>query len=319
MDLAAEIKKLSDRLMMLSSINTELRNYNDKVVIDSTTTTVPPTTKPKPTKSTDSNETNLKKTSTNKSETKLKSTTDATKVTKKKLKTNNTTIGNSIININSDSLPSIRKSTFKRSSSVITNGSSSSKTDNSLSERLKLLDETPNLSQKFDLTRNGGNITTTKTTSSSIKSSTTQTTSSKLNNSETTSNNVMSSTNGSAASSAPWPITTKRTKFRITQMSRDVPMYSPNTHQTVFLDEESVNTTKDCLLQLLEKYNQTDNNRSYTSLGMMGRHQSISDGFGISDNLEYRSMNSLNYFFQRHANAGTTVKSIQAQIESKNK
>lgn len=313
MDLAAEIKKLSDRLMMLSSINNDLSTYNDKVVGESNGTSS--SSKPKKsatkTNNTDGKESSSKLASKKTTEAKAKS--DQPKTTKKsKITTNGTTNGTAGISETTNA----KKTTFKRSSSVATTNSST-KADSILSERLKLLDETPSLSQKFDETRNG--VTT---ASSSSKSSTIHR-NSKLSSTSTTTTTTTasSSTNGGTenATSAPWPVTTKRTKFRITQMSRDVPMYSPNTHQTVFLDEEAVNTTKDCLLHLLEKYNQTDNNRSYTSLGLMGRHQSISDGFGISDNLEYRSMNSLNYFFQRHATAGTTVKQIQAQIESKNK
>lgn len=319
MDLAAEIKKLSDRLMMLSSINTELSTYNDKIDGESNGSDKTNSCSSKPSKSATTNNTigkeSISKSASKKTtETKMKS--DQPKTTKKS-KVTATTNGsmngtNGTVSISETTTTATKKTTFKRSSSVATTNGST-KTDSMLSERLKLLDETPSLSQKFDGNRNG------VTTASSSKSSTIHR-NSKLG-STTATTTVSSSTNGNGenAASAPWPITTKRTKFRITQMSRDVPMYSPNTHQTVFLDEEAVTTTKDCLLHLLEKYNQTDNNRSYTSLGLMGRHQSISDGFGISDNLEYRSMNSLNFFFQRHANAGTTVKQIQAQIESKNK
>ncbi|KAM8711075.1 hypothetical protein ACLKA7_000239 [Drosophila subpalustris] len=104
----------------------------------------------------------------------------------------------------------------------------------------------------------------------------------------------------------------RRAKFRINQMSRDVPIGLPDTHQTVNL-EEAANTTKDCLLHLLEKYNETKMRNP------VGRHQSISVDWHISDNLEYRSMSSINAFFQRHGHSsgGQHVRHIQAQLEEK--
>lgn len=115
--------------------------------------------------------------------------------------------------------------------------------------------------------------------------------------------------NGCGHRSVPWPVTNRRTKFHISQMSCDVPVSSPDSHQTVFL-EVAAHTTKGCLLHLLEKYN----GRGPRILGNIGRHQSISVGYGISDNLEYRSMNSLNAFFKRNVHGGNAVRQIQTRI-----
>lgn len=303
-NLAAEIKKLSERLMMLSSINSDLNNYNEKVEmslaqIPSTNVTAVGQPENKPKESEKSAP--IKKADKPKID-------SGVKTAMKKLKNGNVS-SNSLESPKETSGSVVKKSTFNRSSSVITNStfksSSTANEDGALSERLKLLDETPKLSKKLLKTESIENRTNTLKTAMITTSTTT----------------TVKSSGGcgggvGTVGGAPWPITTKRTKFRVTQMSRDVPMNSPNTHQTVFL-EEAVTTTKDCLLHLLEKYNDTES-RAHTSLGTMGRHQSISEGYGISDNLEYRSMNSLNFFFQRHANSGKQVKQIQAQIESKN-
>ncbi|XP_055372611.1 5'-AMP-activated serine/threonine-protein kinase catalytic subunit alpha [Condylostylus longicornis] len=117
----------------------------------------------------------------------------------------------------------------------------------------------------------------------------------------------------------PWAMhTKKRTKFRINETSRDVPIGSPNKHQTYNL-EEAATQTKDCLLHLLEKYNDTKGKSSMsTGGGHSGRHQSISVDWSFSQNLENQTMSSINTFFQRHAIAGGTVRNIQAQLESKN-
>lgn len=188
---------------------------------------------------------------------------------------------------------------FLRSKSVLsTNHYSSTKSRafsvvNDLTERLKELDETPFLSRRMV---------------SSRRSST------------STENICTNRLNGYAReshvsfrtqTSVPWPITSNRTKYRVNKMSRDVPIGSPDSHQEVYL-KNAAKTTKDCLLHLLEKYN----GRTSRNLSNIGRHQSISVGFGISDNLEYRSMNSLNAFFQRHVHGGSNVKEIQARIQS---
>lgn len=55
-------------------------------------------------------------------------------------------------------------------------------------------------------------------------------------------------------SQPPWMLKCKRTKFRMTELSRDVPQNAPDSHKTIFIEEAATNT-KDCLLQLLDKYN----------------------------------------------------------------
>lgn len=55
-------------------------------------------------------------------------------------------------------------------------------------------------------------------------------------------------------SQPPWMLKCKRTKFRMTELSRDVPQNAPESHKNIRI-EEAANSTKDCLLQLLEKYN----------------------------------------------------------------
>ncbi|KAH8270757.1 hypothetical protein KR018_000205, partial [Drosophila ironensis] len=145
------------------------------------------------------------------------------------------------------------------------------------------------------------------TTSQHVQRSSTSTTSSKIISSSSTSSTTTGSSNQISHESA----SSRRAKFRINQMSRDVPVGLPDTHQTVNL-EEAANTTKDCLLHLLEKYNET------RSRNPMGRHQSISVDWHVSDNLEYRSMSSINAFFQRHnSGGGQNIRHIQAQLEEK--
>ncbi len=300
LNLADEIKKLSERLMMLSSINTDLNEYNEALTNGEKTKEKTPepmkkiekeiaVDKPRPSKIEDS---------------------DKLKTVDNKSKYSDKFIRSSSITNDSETSSTSKFSRFTRASSVVSSSSSSSYNKhmtNGLSERLKSLDETPNLLHRLG---NSRNTSSSMSTSSRNSNSRTTTTSSK--SSYSTSNY----TNNSSIGSAPWPVTNKRTKFRISQMSRDVPIGSPYTHQTVFL-EEAVNTTKDCLLHLLDKYNESDARTAYSN---QGRHQSIAGGYGLSDNLEYRSMNTLNHFFQRHASAGgSTVKQIQARIESKRK
>lgn len=211
-----------------------------------------------------------------------------------------------------------RNSTFIRSKSVLPNSSySSSKLRassvvNDLTERLKSLDDTPSLLKKIGNTRNSlENLTINRTKARNNNNLANSCFNRELPNSTTANQNYIST---SISPSLPWSITNRRAKFRITQMSRDVPIGSPDSHQTVFLDE-AAHTTKDCLLHLLEKYN----GNTKRNLSSIGRHQSISVGYGISDNLEYRSINSLNAFFKRNAHGGSNVKQIQARIESKHK
>lgn len=197
-------------------------------------------------------------------------------------------------------------SRFMRSSSVINNSSSSSssytkfsssftKKSNSFSEKVnKALDETMKLSSnKLNGLHRSDSIPISRKSSFSSEFS----------------NNDFGT--------APWPVSNRRTKFRLTELSRDVPIGSPNTHQNIFM-EEAANATKDCLLHLLERYS----DREETAAISNGRHQSISVdwGMGISDNMEHRSMNSINAFFHRNSsNVGSSVKKLQSQIEAKNK
>ncbi|GAB0086178.1 death-associated protein kinase related [Sergentomyia squamirostris] len=117
----------------------------------------------------------------------------------------------------------------------------------------------------------------------------------------------------------PWSVGNKRTKFRMTQFSRDVPVGSPHQHQPIYI-EEAANTTKDCLLHLLEKYSGVSECRT-PSMSTLGRHQSFSCAWGVEEDLEKRSMNSINTFFQRHAShvGRSSVKQIQENIEGKGK
>lgn len=102
---------------------------------------------------------------------------------------------------------------------------------------------------------------------------------------------------------------TKRMKFKVNQMSRDVPVGQPDTHQTVNL-EEAANATKDCLLHLLDKYNEKKTRNP------LGRHQSFSVDWNSSNNLQYRSMSSINAFFQRQnvGAGGRNIRQLQAQL-----
>ena len=337
-NLADEIKKLSERLMMLSSINNDLNSYNESLTTDNNnniaslkTLAVVPESNGKDI-SRDEQETNLNnKTFTEKElsnrEKKIFKDKPAIKEKPAELvknlrnKKSDESFFSWSITINSDGSKSSnilnnnnnRTSRFSRAISMVSSTSTSSRTYESngsthydrlsnggLSERLKFLDETPTLSQKLENARK---------ISENISISRGKNYRSKFEEI------IQSTSPPSIHGSAPWPVTNRRTKFRITQLSRDVPIGSPDKHRTVFL-EEAVTTTKDCLLHLLDKYNENDTRAAYSS---MGRHQSMSNGVSLTDNLEYRSMNSLNYFFQRHATAGQTVKQMQAQLESKRK
>lgn len=285
MNLAEEIKKLSDRLLMLSCINNDLIDYNDRMSEKTVTTTAADNINsvnenPKP---------------------------PLEKIEKSELLKN---MKNAVLNENFSKSIKISESTkasvFMRSKNVHSNSSDvspiqtpSKSVVSDLTKRLKSLDETPSL---FKEMLNVSNVLEKQPINNvSVATSTGK-------------NSQQASPFNNQHKSAPWSVTNRRTKFRITQLSRDVPIGSPDSHQTIFL-EEAANTTKDCLLHLLEKYN---GNESRSSNGIR-RHQSISVGFGIADNLEYHSMNSINAFFKRNAfqQNGTEVKRIQARIESK--
>lgn len=276
-NLAEEIKKLSDRLLILSSINDELQEFNKRFDEN---------TKSK-TSSIDS------KTQTKRSE--------------------------MMKNIKNSSFSSSTK-TEKITSHLVHSKSLMSETEqhkesktttttvvNDLQERLKTLDEIPSVFKKVvNATKFPEMAHETISNSFGDFLNTTSSTA-------TDSANTSGSTSPCALGSVPWTITNRRTKFRVTQLSRDVPIGSPDSHQTIFL-EEAANTTKDCLLQLLDKYNGKE-----TRTCTIRRHQSIAGGHGMSDNLEYHSMNSINAFFKRNVfqQNGTTVRKLKARIESK--
>lgn len=94
----------------------------------------------------------------------------------------------------------------------------------------------------------------------------------------------------------PWAVTNRRNKFRINQMSRDVPIRSLDSHQKVFL-EGTAHSNQDSILHLLDKYN--------------GR------GARLSDNLESRSMNTLNTFFKQNVHGSGAIRQIQARITNR--
>uniref|UniRef100_T1GA46 Uncharacterized protein n=1 Tax=Megaselia scalaris TaxID=36166 RepID=T1GA46_MEGSC len=123
------------------------------------------------------------------------------------------------------------------------------------------------------------------------------------------SSKVITTTTTSTSSSISEDAHTKRMKFKVNQMSRDVPVGQPDTHQTVNL-EEAANATKDCLLHLLDKYNERKTRNP------LGRHQSFSVDWNTSNNLQYRSMSSINAFFQRQnvGAGGRNIRSLQAQL-----
>ncbi|EDW10670.2 serine/threonine-protein kinase dst1 [Drosophila mojavensis] len=281
-NLADEIRKLSDHLLMLAEINTKLGDSNN----NSTTT-----------ESSITQEAN-----------KVKSSTRSTRVT---------------------SHGQLHSASSSSSSQTHVRSADGQQKVSSLSARLQQsIEETPKLSNgngngngisswSQSQLRSQSTVSTMSTANAkshvqkSTTSSSTSTSSSKFCSSISTSNS-----NSSSASSSNHVFTesasSRRAKFRINQMSRDVPIGLPDTHQTVNL-EEAANTTKDCLLHLLEKYNETK------IRSPVGRHQSISVDWHISDNLEYRSMSSINAFFQRHSHSsgGQNVKHIQAQLEEK--
>ncbi|ALC40454.1 maker3 [Drosophila busckii] len=269
-NLADEIRKLSDHLLMLAEINTKLG--------DATSTSA---------KETQSSQEGNKFTSSTRS-----SSSKTTPTAKGVL--------------------SSSSSSEQTQTQTQTRGKHGQQKISSLSVRLQQsIEETPKLSngnswsksQTFNQSQTQVRQQSTVSSISNAKSSLHK---SIVSSSTSNSNNSSSSIYSESASS-------RRAKFRINQMSRDVPVGLPDTHQTVNL-EEAANTTKDCLLHLLEKYNETKIRNP------VGRHQSISVcDWHVSDNLEYRSMSSINAFFQRHSSSagGQNVKHIQAQLEEK--
>ncbi|KAH8345448.1 hypothetical protein KR084_000737, partial [Drosophila pseudotakahashii] len=321
-NLADEIRKLSDHLLMLAEINTKLGDANNNGSGSSSSVAAPnppapaasvaPAAPPAAAAPSGSTSTKTSEISQEGNRWTSKSTTSSS--------WNRPTAKGGLLS---------QASSTSQSQSSYDDGQGKTKIS-SLSVRLQQsIEETPKLSN--------GNSSSTQSLVQSQRKATVQTMSSSnaksifsqhVQRTSTTSSKVVSSTSSSTTSSSNQvfasssnPISTsassesassRRAKFRINQMSRDVPVGLPDTHQTVNL-EEAANTTKDCLLHLLEKYNET------RIRNPVGRHQSISVDWHVSDNLEYRSMSSINAFFQRHNpnGGGHNVRHIQAQLEEK--
>lgn len=153
------------------------------------------------------------------------------------------------------------------------------------------------------------------------------------------------------ANNAPWPVSNKRTKFRVNQMSsRDVPIFKvPANHSK--LQKQNAIITSETLFQetiikpvsqqssldstefmrkfqqethtLFQKHHIFQQENMKRSQRFAEPPHSISFELGtihsMEKTLEQRALNSITSFFQLHAKNGTTVKQIQKQIESKNK
>ncbi|XP_044727455.1 probable serine/threonine-protein kinase fhkE [Chrysoperla carnea] len=135
-------------------------------------------------------------------------------------------------------------------------------------------------------------------------------------------------TNGNATNiNAPWAnnLQNRRTKFKITNLNRDVPIISPTNKNSFFTEDFNTNklthsfttsdgtssssssshfsrqsslnsatNTKDLLLQLLDKW---DDSQESAHNNLNGRHKSISVDFE-NETLGQRTISSLNTFFQ---------------------
>ncbi|EDW60490.2 myosin light chain kinase, smooth muscle [Drosophila virilis] len=269
-NLADEIRKLSDHLLMLAEINTKLGDSNNNAATESSFTQ-----------------------EGNKWISSTRNSASASRATPR---------------------GQLHSASSSSSQQTQTRSNDGHQKISSLSVRLQQsIEETPKLSngksdnswsksQQSQQLRSQSTVSTMSTANTKSHVQRTSTSSSKFSSSSSNSGNHVFSESASS----------RRAKFRINQMSRDVPVGLPDTHQTVNL-EEAANTTKDCLLHLLEKYNETKIRNP------VGRHQSISVDWHVSDNLEYRSMSSINAFFQRHGHSsgGQNVRHIQAQLEEK--
>lgn len=336
-NLADEIKKLSERLMILSSMNTELKDLNDNIASQQETLTKDeavlvtqsgdePKINPEPSPSLVNGNSKpikapkpkiiprevpvvVKPAIKEKPEfLKNRSKPKMEEVFKKSICTNEDFVSRNQFH---------RSSTFTRASSVVhttssftenvfgnkfdTIGSLSRINRGALFDRLQQLEDMPKLQPK---------LTSIRKISDNLDIDRTH----RINSRSMDVPVEFSSPKTQFVSNAPWAsnLSTRRTKFRVTQMSRDVPVGSPDKHRPIFL-EESVTTTKDCLLHLLDKYNENDRRTAFSQHG----RQSMSMNVTRSDDVEQRSMNSLNFFFQRHATMGNTVKQMQAHLESK--
>lgn len=153
----------------------------------------------------------------------------------------------------------------------------------------------------------------------------------------------------SDTSNAPWrnDVSTKRTKFRINQMSsRDVPIVKTErpaklkkqnaidasdtklfdeqiNHKSIFHNTQSPLANRYGIVDLLESF---EHDRSQL-LKAHFRHKTFVDRMANGSisfdcgqiGVEHRSMNTIRSLFQLHATTGRNVKQIQAQIEAKNK
>lgn len=150
-------------------------------------------------------------------------------------------------------------------------------------------------------------------------------------------------------SNAPWrnDVSTKRTKFRINQMSsRDVPIIKTErpaklkkqnaidaadtrlfdeqiNHKSIFHKPKSSLANSYGIVDLLESF---EHDRSQM-LKAHFRHKTFVDRMANGSisfdcgqiGVEQRSMSTIRSLFQLHATTGRNVKQIQAQIEAKNK
>lgn len=147
-------------------------------------------------------------------------------------------------------------------------------------------------------------------------------------------------------SNAPWPITTRRTKFRVNQMSsRDVPilktdrpaklqkqkavdasdtkLFDEQIHHKSIFQSTPAPRAKNTIENLLATFEQERNQLFQSHF----RHKTFIDRMPNGSNsfdcgqlgVEQRSINTIRSLFQLHASTGQKVKQIQAQIEAKNK
>ena len=143
---------------------------------------------------------------------------------------------------------------------------------------------------------------------------------------------------GNDLSTVHWPVSQKRTKFRINQLSsRDVPIYKTekparlqkqnavddtkmfdekfsgeNDHKPMFDDH------KNSIVELLESFERNRDRMFESHFRQKMMSNSISFDCGQLD-MEQRSMSTIRSLFQIHATTGRNVKQIQAEIEAKNK
>jgi hypothetical protein len=158
------------------------------------------------------------------------------------------------------------------------------------------------------------------------------------------------SASSSDVSGAPWPVSTKRTKFRVNQMSsRDVPivrMDKPAKLQkqsavdacdTKLFDEHIASVRKsifhtavgdvprvrNCIADLWDSFERDRDQMFHAHFRhktFMERLPNGSISFDCSQlDVEQRSINTIRSMFQLHATTGRHVKQIQAKIEANRK